>query len=115
VPLLVSHLRGPHPIQQLDVEHHGFTDFVVFNPEATLADPALGAGLEAQFVTGVDTLAAGTAALSAQRRFLTTFMDRYLSGCHPYDHAGALGHAAPVRLAHTPRAVRAETHSRCDH
>jgi hypothetical protein len=80
--LLVSHLRGPHPIQQLDVEHHGFTDFVVFNPEATLADPALGASLEATYATGIDTLDAGTAALSAERRFLTNFMDRYLTDCH---------------------------------
>jgi hypothetical protein len=82
VALLVSHLRGPHPIQQLDVEHHGFTDFVVFNPEATLADPALGAWLEATYATGIDTLDAGTAALSAERRFLTNFMDRYLTNCH---------------------------------
>jgi dienelactone hydrolase len=80
--LLVSHLRGPHPIQQLDVEHHGFADFVVFNPEATLADPALGASLEATYATGIDTLDAGTAALSAERRFLTNFMDRYLTDCH---------------------------------
>src|SRR4051794_10107081 len=80
--LLVSRLRGPHPIQQLDVEHHGFTDFVVFNPEATLGDPALGAWLEATYATGIDTLDAGTAALSAERRFLTNFMDRYLTDCH---------------------------------
>lgn len=57
--LLISRLRGPHPLEQLDVEHHGFTDFVVFNPQATLADPALGALLEANFATGVDSLAAG--------------------------------------------------------
>lgn len=104
--LLVSHLRGPHPIQQLDVEHHGFTDFVVFNPEATPADPALGAGLEAAFATGVDTLAAGTAALSAQRRFLTTFMDRYLSHCHPDDHARARS-ATPHPSGSPTRPLRA--------
>src|SRR4051794_11511397 len=34
--LLISRLRGPHPLEQLNVEHHGFTDFVVFNPQATL-------------------------------------------------------------------------------
>jgi hypothetical protein len=107
--LLVSHLRGPHPIQQLDVEHHGFTDFVVFNPEATLADPALGAGLEATYATGVDTLDAGTAALSAERRFLTNFMGRYLNGCHHDDHARALRNAATAGLAHAPLAVRARS------
>ncbi len=68
--------------RQLDVEHHGFTDFVVFNPEATLADPALGAWLEATYTTGIDTLDAGTFALSAERRFLTNYMDRYLTDCH---------------------------------
>jgi hypothetical protein len=113
--LLVSRLRGPHPLQQLDVEHHGFTDFVVLNPEATLADPALGAGLEAGFVTGVDTLAAGTAALSAQRRFLTTFMDRYLSNCPHHDHARPLRTAAPVPLTLAPLAGRADLRSRCQH
>src|SRR3954470_10387242 len=96
--LLISHLRGPHPLKQLDIEHHGFTDFVVFNPEATLADPALGALLEATYATGIDTLDAGTAALSAERRFLTNFMDRYLTDCHHYDHARALRNAATVRL-----------------
>ena len=30
----VSHLRGPHPVEQLDILHTGYTDFVVFNPEA---------------------------------------------------------------------------------
>jgi hypothetical protein len=80
--LLISHLRGPHPLEQLDVEHHGFTDFVVLNPQATLADPALGAVLESNYATGVDSVAAGTAALTAQRRFLTTFMRRYLKPCH---------------------------------
>jgi dienelactone hydrolase len=46
---LTSRLRGPHPFEQLDLEHHGFTDLVVFNPEATLADPAVGALLEANY------------------------------------------------------------------
>src|SRR4051794_7229636 len=80
--LLISHLRGPHPLKQLDVEHHGFTDFVVVNPQARLADPALGALLESHFATGVDSVAAGTAALTAHRRFLTAFMRRYLKLCH---------------------------------
>jgi hypothetical protein len=75
---LVSNLRGPHPLERLAVEHHGFTDFVVFNPEASVADPALGALLESNFATGVDSVAAGTAALSAQRRFLAAFARRYL-------------------------------------
>jgi hypothetical protein len=83
--LLISRLRGPHPLEQLDVEHHGFTDFVVFNPQATLADPALGALLESNYATGVDSLAAGTAALTAQRRFLTAFMRRYLKPCNDDD------------------------------
>ena len=93
--LLISHLRGPHPLEQLDIEHHGFTDFVVLNPEATLADPALGALLEANFATGVDSLAAGNAALSAQRRFLAQFMRRYLRPCHD-DHARARSGAVPL-------------------
>src|SRR3954465_1579095 len=79
--LLISHLRGPHPLEQLDIEHHGFTDFVVFNPEAALAAPPLGAPLESGFATGVDSVAAGTAVVAAQRRFLTTFMRRYLKAC----------------------------------
>ena len=95
--LLISHLRGPHPLEQLDVEHHGSTDFVVFNPEATVADPALGAVLESHFATGVDSVAAGTAALTAQRRFLTAFMRRYLKPCHDDGRAswrGSRSHAA---------------------
>ena len=95
--LLISHLRGPHPLEQLDVEHHGFTDFVVFNTQATLADPALGALLESNFATGVDSVAAGTAALTAQRRFLTAFMRRYLKLCHDDGRASwrrTVSHAA---------------------
>jgi len=111
--LLISRLRGPHPFEQLDIEHHGFTDFVVLNPAATLADPALGALLEANFATGVDSLAAGTAALSAQRRFLTRFMRRYLRACHD-NHARARRGAVPLpdRLR-APREVPAERRSRC--
>jgi pimeloyl-ACP methyl ester carboxylesterase len=109
--LLVSRLRGPHPLEQLDVEHHGFTDFVVFNPQATIADPALGALLEATFATGVADLAAGTAALAAQRRFLATFMRRYVTRCHDTG-PGARG-AAVRRSAQRPRAVRAARLAGC--
>ena len=38
--------------------------------------------LESHFAPGVDSVAAGTAALTAQRRFLTAFMRRYLKLCH---------------------------------
>jgi dienelactone hydrolase len=106
--LLISHLRGPHPLKQLDVEHHGFTDFVVLNPEASLADPALGALLESNFATGVDSVAAGTAALTAQRRFLTTFMRRYLKLCHDDGRASwrrTVSHAA--RSSRCPHGVAA--------
>jgi hypothetical protein len=105
---LVSHLRGPHPIEQLDVEHHGFTDFVVFNPEAALADPVLGAALESNFATGVQSLAAGTAALSAQRQFLTAFMRRFLEPCRGREH----GARRVVALAER-RGSPAERRFRC--
>ncbi|TDW77333.1 hypothetical protein EV653_2498 [Kribbella pratensis] len=76
----LSNLRGPHPLTQLDVEHYGYTDWVVFNPEATRADPTLGAQLETSYQTGTaDDLQAGRSALSTQRKFLTHFMDHYLS------------------------------------
>ncbi|WUJ70263.1 hypothetical protein OG809_34850 [Kribbella soli] len=76
----LSNLRGPHPLTQLDVEHYGYTDWVVFNPQATRADPALGAHLETTFQTGTaNNLRAGRTALSTQRTFLTHFMDHYLS------------------------------------
>ena len=78
----ISHLRGPHPFEELDIGHNGYTDFVVFNRQAALADPALGARLDAIFDTGVDTLAAGLEAVAAQRRFLGAFMRRYLEPCH---------------------------------
>jgi dienelactone hydrolase len=75
----ISHLRGPHRVEELGIAHNGFTDFVVFNPQASLADPALGARLESFFATGVDSVAAGTAALAEQRRFLSAFMRRYVT------------------------------------
>ncbi|RZT07551.1 hypothetical protein EV649_7965 [Kribbella sp. VKM Ac-2569] len=76
----LSNLRGPHPLRQLDVEHYGYTDWVVFNPQAARADPALGAQLEMSFPTGtLNDQRAGRQAMSTQREFLTCFMDRYLS------------------------------------
>jgi hypothetical protein len=75
---LISRLRGPHPFEQLDIGHNGFTDFVVFNRQASLADPALGARFEAVLATGVADLAGATAAVAAQRRFLGAFMARYV-------------------------------------
>ena len=74
----VDRLRGPHPIVELPVAHNGFTDFVVFNPQAAAADPALGARLEAVIAAGVASEADGTAALATQRRFLAGFMRRYV-------------------------------------
>jgi pimeloyl-ACP methyl ester carboxylesterase len=77
----VSHLRGPHPLVHLsEIGHNGYTDFVVFNPQLRLVDPALGALLESAFDTDAATPAAGAAALSRQRRFLADFMSRYV---HP--------------------------------
>ncbi|WP_327635343.1 hypothetical protein OHB24_35850 [Kribbella sp. NBC_00482] len=80
----LSNLRGPHPLRQLDVQHYGYTDWVVFNAQAARADPALGAQLELGFPTGtLDDRRAGRQALSTQRAFLTCFMDRYVSGHRP--------------------------------
>lgn len=73
-----ARLRGPHPLVQLDVYHDGFSDFVVFNPQASAFDPALGNLLESQLRTDVQTVAAGVSALAAQRRFLASFFARYL-------------------------------------
>jgi len=76
---LIANLRGPHPIYQFtELGHDGFTDLAVFVPQALAADPALGARLNAIFDTQVETEAEGTAALRTQRRFLATFMARYL-------------------------------------
>jgi hypothetical protein len=76
---LIANLRGPHPIHQFTaMGHDGFTDFAVFVPQAVAADPALGAQLGAIFDTQVETEAEGTTLLRTQRRFLATFMARYV-------------------------------------
>jgi pimeloyl-ACP methyl ester carboxylesterase len=75
----LSNMRAPHPVKSLDIQHNGFTDFVVFNPQAQRADPEIAATLEAVFTTGtLDDLAAGRRALGRQREFLVRFFDRYL-------------------------------------
>ncbi|HEV7810875.1 MAG TPA: alpha/beta fold hydrolase [Candidatus Limnocylindrales bacterium] len=75
----LSNLRGPHRVKRLDVLHLGFTDFVVFNPEATGADPLSGAILEFNDPTGTASdLSAGRGALKAERRFVASFLDCYL-------------------------------------
>lgn len=73
-------LRGPHALVQLDdVYHDGFSDFVVFNPQAQAFDPALGALLESQLRTDVGSVAAGVSSLAEQRRFLASFFAQYLT------------------------------------
>jgi hypothetical protein len=79
VEIFLSNMRAPHRVRSLDIHHYGFSDFVVFNPQAQRADPVLGSALEAMFFTGtVDSLRAGRRALTQQRRFLVRFFDRYL-------------------------------------
>jgi hypothetical protein len=74
IELFVSNMRAPHPARSLDIHHYGFSDFVVFNPQAQRADPALGTALEDSFSTGTrDSLAAGQRALMQQRAFLVGF------------------------------------------
>jgi hypothetical protein len=73
-----ARLRGPHPLVQLDVYHDGYSDFVVFNPEASAFDPALGALLESQLRTDVASVADGMSSLAEQRRFLSSFFSRHL-------------------------------------
>lgn len=88
---LLSNMRAPHPVRRLDIHHYGFTDFVVFNPQAQQADPALGTALETTiFFTGtLDSLRAGRRALTQQRAFLVGFFDRYLkTGEGDRAHAG---------------------------
>jgi len=66
-------------VRSLDIHHYGFSDFVVFNPQAQRTDPTLGSALEAGFFTGtLDSLRAGRRALTQQRRFLARFFDRHL-------------------------------------
>jgi pimeloyl-ACP methyl ester carboxylesterase len=97
----IANLRGPHPIRRLDIGHNGFTDFVVLNPQAMLVDPALGAQLEAIFAIGVGSVAEGTAALAAQRRFLARFMGRHLRRCHGGAQRDAPAPADAARGSHT--------------
>jgi pimeloyl-ACP methyl ester carboxylesterase len=79
IEIFLSNTRAPHPVRSLDIHHYGFSDFVVFNPQAQRSDPTLGSALEAIFVTGtLDSLRAGRRALTQQRRFLVCFFDRYL-------------------------------------
>jgi pimeloyl-ACP methyl ester carboxylesterase len=73
-----SRLRGPHSLVQLDVYHDGFTDFLLFNPEASAFDPALGELLESQLRTDVTSVEAGEASLAHQRRFMAGFFARHL-------------------------------------
>jgi hypothetical protein len=76
---LISRLRGPHQERELNILHNGYTDFVVFNAEAARVNPVVGANLDSVWPTGTaDSLAAGRAAMSAQRTFIGDFMDRYL-------------------------------------
>ncbi|RZT17457.1 hypothetical protein EV649_4999 [Kribbella sp. VKM Ac-2569] len=76
----LGNLRGPHPVRELPVRHYGYSDWVVFNPQAARADPAVGAQLEQLVPTGtVDDLRAGRAALTAQRQFLSRFFAQHLN------------------------------------
>ena len=79
IDIFLSNMRAPHPVRSLEIHHYGFSDFVVFNPQAQRADPALGTALETFFFTGtLDSLRAGRRALTQQRAFLVGFFDRYL-------------------------------------
>ena len=79
IEIFLSNMRAPHPVRSLEIHHYGFSDFVVFNPQAQRADPALGTALETVFSTGtLDSLRAGRRALTQQRAFLVGFFDRYL-------------------------------------
>jgi hypothetical protein len=77
IETFLANMRAPHRARALDIRHYGFTDFVVFNPQAQRADPTLGRALETMFPTGtVDSVRAGRRALTQQRRFLARFFDR---------------------------------------
>jgi dienelactone hydrolase len=96
IEIFLSNMRAPHPVRTLGIHHYGFSDFVIFNPQAQRADPTLGAALEAMFFTGtLDSLRAGRRALTQQRRFLVRFFDRYL-GSEQGSGAGA-GRSRPRR------------------
>jgi len=72
-------LRGPQLVRELAVRHYGFTDWVVFNPQAELAEPGRGVAFEQLVPTGTaGDLAAGERASEAQRQFLAEFLDRHL-------------------------------------
>ena len=79
IEIFLSNMRAPHPVRSLEIHHYGFSDFVIFNPQAQRADLVLGTALEMVFFTGtLDSLAAGRRALMQQRAFLVGFFDRYL-------------------------------------
>jgi len=95
----LSNMRAPHPVRSLEIHHYGFTDFVVFNPEAQQADPALGTALETTvFFTGtLDSLRAGQRALTQQRAYLVGFFDRLL--LHVLSDSAVRRRAPPGRAA----------------
>ena len=77
ISTFLSNMRAPYQTQSLDVRHYGFSDFVVFNPQAQLTDAALGHALESTFFAGtLDSLPAGEHALAQQRRFVVNFFGR---------------------------------------
>jgi pimeloyl-ACP methyl ester carboxylesterase len=79
IEIFLSSMRAPHPLRSLDIRHYGFSDFVVFNPQAQRADPTLGSALEATFFAGtLDSPRAGRRALTQQRRFLVRFFARHV-------------------------------------
>ena len=79
IETFLSNMRAPHPVRSLATHHYGFSDFVVFNPQAQRAVPALGTALETSFATGtLESVRAGRRALAQQRAFLTGFFDRHL-------------------------------------
>ena len=79
IATFLSNMRAPHPVRSLEIRHIGYSDFVVFNPQAARANPAIGAILDATFSTGtLDSLRTGHRALQRQREFLVRFFDRYL-------------------------------------
>ena len=80
IETFLSNMRAAHPVRTLDIHHYGYSDFVVFNPQAQRIDPErFGAMLESFFTTGtLDSLQAGQRALTQQRRFLADFFDQHL-------------------------------------
>jgi dienelactone hydrolase len=95
IELFLSNMRAPHRKRTLDIRHYGFSDFVVFIPQAHRADPALGTALEATYAAGtLDSVRAGRRALRQQRLFLARFFDRYLESEPENDDDDALAVAA---------------------